>query len=100
MTDTITLKLDVCDAYLDGKTATIVYTYLEPETGYMGAYLEARVEIDAVVVGSGEYLSSLDEDDVKLLARRVLEAIEEGWRTEEEERLVSEWEATLDDQYI
>lgn len=97
MSDTITLRLDVCDEFLDGKLATIEYTYLEPETGFGGAYLGASVEIDAVVIGSGEYLDSLDADDVKLLAKRVLEAIEEGWQAAEADR---EWNASVNDHYL
>lgn len=97
MSDTITLRLDVCDEFLDGKLATIEYTYLEPETGYMGAYLGAAVEIDAVVIGSGEYLDSLDEDEQKALARQVLEAVEEGWQQEVADR---EWDASINDHYL
>jgi hypothetical protein len=94
MSDTIILTLDCCDEFLDGKLATIAYTYLEPEAGYMGAWQPAAVELDAVVIGSGEYLDSLDADEQKALARRVLEAIEEGWREAEASR---EWDASLTD---
>jgi hypothetical protein len=97
MIDTVTLKLDCCDEFLDGKLATIEYTYLEPETGYMGAWMPAAVELDAVVLGSGEYLDSLDADEQKALARRVLEAIGEGWREDEAAR---EWDASLTDHYL
>jgi hypothetical protein len=97
MSDVIYLTIECEDEFLDGKKVAMHFTYNEADNeGSMGAYQPECYTLDAVTYGSGEYLDSLNADEIKHYEKLRLEMEYK----DRGERQIAAWESSATDHYL